>query len=127
MKSMIKWVFPNCIITSVNVYLASGEQKKVLEYRLKSLQIVRELNDKWETALTTFNIAEYYLVSKEPDKAYPYILESKDLAKELNNKGLLNDNIFFLSLYYELKKIIKGTKIPERLCKNNERAILRRS
>jgi len=85
-----------------NVYFDLGEMNNVLEYRLKSLEIVRELDNKWEIAITTYNIAEYYLYHNEPDKAYPYLLESQDLAEKLDNQGLIRDNLQFFSWYYEL-------------------------
>ena len=98
-----------------NIHFAKGEMSKVLPYRLKALQMDRESGDKWQIALKTYNLAEYYLVNKEPQKAYPYIIESKKLAESLENYGLINDNIQFLSSYYELlndnKKALEYQKL----------------
>lgn len=85
-----------------NIHFAKGEMDEVLPYRLKALRIDRETGDEWEIALKTYNLAEYFLTIKEPLKAYPYIMESKTISENLENRGLINDNIQFLSMYYEL-------------------------
>ncbi|MFA9389914.1 MAG: tetratricopeptide repeat protein [Prolixibacteraceae bacterium] len=87
-----------------NIHFAKGELNKVLPYRIKALEMDRESGDEWQIALKTYNLAEYYLAVNDPGKAYTYIIESKTLAEKLENYGLINDNIQFLSLYYELIK-----------------------
>ena len=86
-----------------NVHFAKGEIDEVLPYRLKALEMDRERGDRWEIALKTYNLAEYYLTINQADKALPYINESKSIAESLEDYGLINDNIQFLSLYYEQK------------------------
>ena len=85
-----------------NIHFAKEEMDKALPYRLKALEMDRLTGDQYQIALKTYNLAEYFLNTNAPQKALPYINESKAIAEQLEISGLVNDNIQFLSLYYEL-------------------------
>lgn len=82
------------------VYFDLGSYETALEYYLKSLDLVEELNDKSGTANALNNIGIVYYEWKNMEKALEYYQKSMRLEEELDNEQGVADSYNNIGIIY---------------------------
>lgn len=83
------------------VYEAKLNYHKALEYMQKSLEISKRVNNEYDIAIRSRNVANVYLELGQPTKAKTHIFESKKFADKLKSIELSMEVYNTLSKYYE--------------------------
>ena len=83
------------------VYEAKKELTKALEYMQKSLVTSKKVNNEYDIAIRSRNVANVYLELGQTSKAKIHILEAKRLADKLKSTELSMEVYNTLSKYYE--------------------------
>lgn len=88
-----------------NIYQTKGNYNSAKDYYEKSLQLAKEVDNKWVQGIALNNLGKLFTLDMpDPDKAYKYLMEGLKVRIELGKKDEIARSYNQLSAYHQRQK-----------------------
>jgi tetratricopeptide (TPR) repeat protein len=99
----------DCLDSIGEFYLRYREYPRALEYFLKSMKIVENINDRYRLFSLYANVARTYIAMDEKENALMYFGKTLELANAVGDKSRLSEILVIISEYFTKNKDYKNT------------------